>query len=127
LKPALTIKSKIVSMHDIAASEWISYNRTWTAENESKVASIPFGYFEWLPRSASNKIVFKHKKDFVKQIGSICMNLCCIQTDNWEIWDDIEIIWLEWENTLNNLATQANRLIYEILVNLDRNIRRETL
>lgn len=127
LKPALTVKSKIVSMHDIFTGEWVSYNWTWTATNDAKVASIPFWYFEWLPRSASSKIVFKHKKNFVKQIGSICMNLCCIQIDNWEIWDDIEIIGLEWENTIYNLANNSDRLIYEILVSLDKNIRREVI
>lgn len=127
LKPALSIVSKIISTHEIWAWEWVSYDLTWETEWPTKVASIPFGYFEWLPRSASNKISFKQKKEFVKQIWNICMNLCCVQLENGKIWDDIEIIWLEWENSMYNLAKQSDRLIYEVLVDLDRNIRRETI
>jgi alanine racemase len=123
----LSIVSNIISIHEIWAWEWVSYDLTWKAEEPTKVASIPFGYFEWLPRSASNKICFKQKKGFIKQIWNICMNLCCAQIENGKIWDDIEIIWLEWENSMYNLAKQSDRLIYEVLVDLDRNIRREVI
>lgn len=127
LKPALSIESKIVSIHEIWAGEWVSYDMTWKTEETSKVATIPFGYFEWLPRSASNKIYFKQKKEFVKQVWNICMNLCCIEINDWQIWDNIEIVGLDWKNNMYNLTSQSDRLIYEILVDLDKNIRREVI
>lgn len=127
LKPALTISSKIISVHDISEWESVSYNQQWTAQKPEKIATIPFWYYEWLPVHASNKIYFKHKKIFVPQIWKICMNLCCLNIEKWNIWDEIEIIWLNGTNSMINLANASSTIIYEVLVWLDKNIRREII
>jgi alanine racemase len=130
--PALTITSKIISLKNIKSGEWISYNHTRIASEDTQVASIPFWYFEWLPRSASNKIQFKlktkHNSEYIPQIWTICMNLCSLEVEEWTdfwIWDTVEIIWLEQKDSLQNLAENSDRIIYEILVGLDKWIRRE--
>jgi alanine racemase len=132
LKPALSITSKIVSLHNIKSWEWVSYNHTRIASKDTTVAVIPFGYAEWLPRSASNKISFKlktkHNSDYVPQIWTICMNLSSLEIEEWtdiSIWDSVEIIWLSQKNSLQNLTENSDRIIYEILVWLDKNTRRE--
>lgn len=125
LKTALSIQSSIVSIHHISKNEWISYNHKRIANEDTTVASIPFGYAEWLPRSASNKIFFQHNKNYVPQIWTICMNLSSLEIEEWSIWDRVEIIGLEWENTIQKLSENSDKIIYEILVWLDRGIRRE--
>jgi len=126
LRPAITITSKIVSLHDITSDQWVSYNYTRVSKDDSKVACIPLWYAEWLPRSSSNQIYFKYKDCVVPQIGTICMNLCCLDIDQEaSIWDTIEIIWLEWENSIQNLSKNSDKIVYEILVWLDKGIRRE--
>ncbi len=126
LQPALSIKSSIVSIHSISAEEWVSYNHKRLSSDDSIVASIPFWYAEWLPRSASNKIYFKYNKNYIPQIGTICMNLCSLDIEeDASIWDKIEVVWLEWDNTIKKLSENSDRIVYEILVGLDKNIRRE--
>lgn len=135
LLPALTISSKIISLKNIKAGDWISYNHTRIASKDTQIASIPFGYFEWLPRSASNKIQFKfktrHNSEFTQQVWTICMNLCSLEVaeskNNIDIWDIVEIIWLEQKNSLQNLAENSDRIIYEVLVWLNSGIRREII
>ncbi len=126
LKPALQIYSKITALHNILAGEWISYNHNRLADRDTKIASVPFAYAEWLPRSASNKIYFRHKNTTYPQIWTICMNLCSMEV--WQdasILDEIEIIGLEAENNISNLAKASDQIVYEILVWLDKNIRRQ--
>jgi alanine racemase len=126
LKPALNVESRVVALHAIKSGEWISYNHTRIASEDTNIASIPFWYAEWLPRSVSNKIFFKHKKDYIPQIGSICMNLSSLEVGNdASIWDTVEVMWIEWENSLQKISENSDRILYEILVWLDRNIRRE--
>jgi len=137
LLPALTITSKIIALKNIKAGDWISYNHKRIASEDTQIASIPFGYFEWLPRSASNKIQFKlktkHNSEFVPQIWTICMNLCSLEVEessdnvknNLSIWDTVEIIWLEQKNSLQELAENSDRIIYEVLVWLNSGIRRK--
>jgi len=128
LEPAITVISKIVSLHDVVPDQWVGYNYTRISSDNSKIACIPFWYAEWLPRSASNKINFKYQDCIVPQVGTICMNLCCLDINQEaSIWDTIEIIWLEWENSIQNLAVNSDKIIYETLVWLDKNIRREIL
>jgi len=134
LKPALTITSKIISLKTIKSWEWISYNHTRIASDDTQIASIPFWYFEWLPRSASNKIKFKlytkHNIDFTFQVWTICMNLCSLQIEEWvtaAIRDTVEIVWLEQKNSMQILAENSDRIIYEILVWLNCGIRREII
>jgi len=128
LNPALSIESSIISIHKIPAEDWVSYNHKRLSNKDSIVASIPFGYAEWLPRSASNKIYFEYKKDYVQQIGIICMNLSSFELNQWaSIGDKVEVIGLEWENTIKKLSERSDKIIYEILVWLDKGIRREII
>jgi len=128
LKPALEIYSKITALHQLSKWDWVSYNHKRFAEKNTFVASIPFGYTEWLPRSASNKIYFRQNRAYFPQIGTICMNLCSIEVSNKSsILDNIELIWLAWKNSLYHLSKASDKIIYEILVWLDRNIRREII
>ena len=125
LKPALSVTSTIVSIHNLAKWDWVSYNKTWKADKDTNIATIPFWYFEWLPKSSSNKIFFKYNKSDILQIWNICMNLCCAKIWKWEIFDKIEIIWLWWSNSVYELANTSWNSVYEILIWLDKNIRRE--
>ena len=128
LKPAIQIYSKITALHKILAGEWVSYNQKRLADEDSKIAAIPFGYAEGLPRPASSKIYFRHKKNTYPQVWTICMNLCSMQiSQDSSILDEIEIIGLDVENNISNLAKASNKIIYEILVWLDKNIRRQII
>lgn len=126
LKPALEVYSKIISIQILSKWEGVSYNHKYIAKEKETIATIPFGYMEWLPRSASWKIHFSCRWKYYQQIGNICMNLCSMKIDDGlEIWDDIQIIWIEWKNTIQNLSDSANCINYEGLVGLDSKVARK--
>lgn len=127
LRPALTVNSRIISLHEITQWDGVSYDKTRKADDNALIATIPFGYFEWLPKSANNRIVFKYGRHYIKQVWNICMNLCCAKIDQWEIFDQIEIVWLWGQNSIIDLAKSSWKSPYEILVWFDRNIRREII
>lgn len=127
LQPALRITSKIITKQIINKYDGVSYNHRFiNEEDENLIGSIPFWYMEGIPRNASGKITFRYKKEIIRQTGTICMNLSsCLLPHKAKLYDRIEIITPQWENTLWKRAKKANMSIYEILVKLDRNIRRE--
>jgi len=129
LKPALTIESRIVSLHDLWYGQWVSYGQEYKAYATEKVATIPFGYAEWLPRSVSWKVMFSNGwRKYFKQVWNICMNMCSILVDwSTNLYDGIEIISenLSSKNTLKSLVDQSGMITYEFLVKLDKGIRRE--
>lgn len=131
LKPAMTIMSRIISLHNLWYGQWVSYGQEYKSYENEKVATIPFGYAEWLPRSVSWKLMFGNGwRKYFKQIWTICMNMCSILVD-WSanLYDEIQIISenLSSKNTLKSLVEQSGMITYEFLVKLDRGIRREIL
>lgn len=129
LKPALSITSRLLALHEVAAGQWVSYEYQWYAMNPTTVGIVPFGYAEWLPRNASNKISFRRKGKKIDQIGRITMNLSCVDLGdrNVKYGDEIEIISNDPKasNSLYALAQASDIIIYENLVRIDKSLRRE--
>lgn len=133
LMPALKVTSQVVALQDIESGESVSYNETYRATGPEKIAVIPFGYQEGLPRSLSNKAqfkVFSRNNAFWGIIsGKVCMNLTCLNMNETRvtIGDPVEIIsWTKNDhNSLENLSKLASLISYEFLVHLDSKMRRE--
>jgi alanine racemase len=106
----------------------VGYNGTFLLEKKSNIASIPFGYFEWLDRRLSNNGFIQCKGEYILYAGRISMNIACL--DFWDqevfIWDEVKIISQEKEdkNSIENIAKSIKTISYEILVKLQIQIKR---
>ena len=128
LSPIISITSRVISLQTIWPGDWVSYHHDYKPNDKETIATLPFGYAEWLARNTSGKIFIKHRKTFFRQVGSICMNLSSYVVDSSvHIGDEIEIISdnSRAKNSMTNLAEQSWTIVYETLVKLDRGIRRE--
>jgi len=74
LKQIMSLKGRITRIHTMGANEGISYGHTFVAEKETKVATVPVGYADGVPRALSNKIYAIVDGKKVKQIGNITMD-----------------------------------------------------
>lgn len=131
LQPALELFSRIVSIQSLRANESVSYNETYRASQDTKIATIPFGYFEGLDRRLSNKAEFLilSQRNFWAQIaGRVCMNLSSLEIKNNEvkIGDKVKLISSNPDepNSVVKLAGLMGTISYELLVKIQANIRR---
>ena len=76
LIPAMTLKTRVVSVKDMPAGTCVSYGCTHTLSRDSKVAALPIGYADGFFRLLSNRCQFLIRGQRVKQIGRICMDMC---------------------------------------------------
>lgn len=74
LKPVMSLKARIVNIHEAKDGEGVSYGHTFTAHGVRKVATVPLGYADGVPRSLSNKICGVLNGKEVPQIGNITMD-----------------------------------------------------
>lgn len=74
LKQIISLKGRISRIHLMRANEGISYGHTYVAQEDIKVATIPIGYADGVPRALSNSIFGKINGKKVKQIGNITMD-----------------------------------------------------
>ncbi len=128
LKPALSIKSRVVALQEIAQGQGVSYEYQRISSRATTIGVIPFGYMEWLARSASNKLTFSWKGKTINQVGRVTMNLSCVDLENYnvQLGDEIEVISsnADAHNSIYTLAEKTNTVTYEVLVKLDQKIRR---
>ena len=132
LKPALELYSTLNHVFSIKAGESVSYNNNFIANKDTHIGLIPFGYFEGLDRSLSNKAELKVLNNnifYAKIAGSVCMNLSCLNLGKNNISNNTKVQIIsknkEDKNSLYNLKKISNLSYYEILVRLQANIRRK--
>ena len=54
LRPAMTVRARLVMSKPIAAGDGVSYGHTWVADHDTSVGVVPAGYGEGILRTAGN-------------------------------------------------------------------------
>jgi alanine racemase len=77
LAPAMEVRTKIVSVHQLKKGRSISYGGAYTAERDMKVAIVAAGYADAYSRGLSDtgaQMLIGGRR--VPQVGRVCMQLC---------------------------------------------------
>ena len=83
------MKSKIIFLHWIKNGDTIGYGRTFTAERDSLIGTVPIGYSDGLRRSLSNRLKVEVNKKLCKIVGKSCMDVCMI--DLTDMADEVKL------------------------------------
>lgn len=119
LKPVLTLKSKIVALRKIRKGESIGYGRTFAADRDSLIATIPMGYSDGLRRRLSNKLDVEVRGKMCRIAGTISMDLCMIDVTDVpgiSLYDTVTVLgphnnaW-HWAKLLDSIAWEVFCLI----------------
>ncbi len=75
LRPVLALKSRVAQIRTVSKGESVGYGRSFVAKRESKIAIIPIGYADGVPRALScgkgNVLIDGYQAPIV---GRICMD-----------------------------------------------------
>lgn len=129
LKPAMTVKTKILSLRKFKKGTPVSYARTFTTTRESLIAVLPVGYADGYTRVFSNNadVLIRGKRAPV--IGRVCMDIAMIDvTDVRGVTEGDEVILLGRQKgnviTASELAMKAGTIPYEILTSFGNKTRK---
>ncbi|MGB6875556.1 MAG: alanine racemase [Candidatus Acidiferrales bacterium] len=78
LKPCLSLRSRIISLREIAAGESVGYSARFVAERPSRIAVIAAGYADGIVRQRSNRGCVIVKGRLVPLVGAISMDLSMV-------------------------------------------------
>lgn len=119
--------SKITRIHSINKGESVGYDRSYIAQNDMTIATIPVGYADGLKRNLSNgKWSFKIHHNLCPIIGKICMDMTMIDVTNVpnaKVGDEV-LIFGEEPLNINEMAKAANTIPYECLVSIPPRVKR---
>jgi len=129
LEPALSWRTRIVAEHTIDAGTTVGYGRTWCAPGPARIATIPIGYAEGLPRACGNFAQALVRGRRVPVVGRICMNMAFLDvTDapDASIGDTVTLIGADGEERISaeELAAACDTIAYEIVARLPAHVPR---
>jgi len=78
LKPAMSVKTKLLSVHPLKAGQSISYGRTYTAQKDMTVAIAAVGYADAYSRGLSGKAQMCLRGRRAKVLGRVCMQMTAV-------------------------------------------------
>lgn len=116
LKPAFSLRSRLIHVKKLDAGESISYGATYTADKEEWIGTIPLGYADGIIRKLQGSDVLVNGKR-MEIVGRICMDQFMVKLDkSYPIGQEVTVIGSQGEEeiTIDELAGHLDTINYEI-------------
>ena len=128
LKLVMTVKTYIIQLKDVNKGEGIGYNWKYITPKKMRVAVLPIGYADIIPRNASGKLYVYINGTKRKVLGLISMDQIIVEAKKTDkINDNDVIIFGDGKNcpqTINDIAKITNSIPREILCRVGYRINR---
>lgn len=118
LKPVMSLKARIVNIHEAKDGEGISYGHTFTAHGARKIATVPLGYADGVPRGLSNKISGVLNGKEIPQVGNITMDQMMFDITGVDAKLGDVIILLDETHSIDEWAKILGTINYELTCRL---------
>lgn len=129
LKPAMTLKTTVAYVKNLKKGADISYGRTFTAERDMKIATVPIGYADGYIRANARDGYMIVGGKRAKIVGRICMDQTMLDVtdiENVKIGDEV-IVFGTGENgepTADTLAANTDTINYEVVCLVGKRVPR---
>lgn len=129
LKRVISWKSKVMSVKQVSAGEYIGYGNVAMAETDMKVVTVPVGYAHGFSRSLSNQGRVLISGLRLNIIGMVNMNMIIVDATNLpdvKKGDEVVLIGHQGEQSISvaSFSDLSDQLNYELLTRLPHDIPR---
>jgi len=128
-KPVMSLTSKITHLKHIYEGDTLGYGRTFTAKNDSVIATIPIGYQDGYSRGLSNCGRVLINDQFAPVVGRVSMDWTIVdvtEIENVKINDEVILIGQTNDKVIKTeeLAEKTATISYEITCGINRRVPR---
>lgn len=125
LQNAVTFKTVISQISEVKKGDSIGYSRKYKAEKDTRIATIPVGYADGIPRLIGNKngFVSIHKQK-VPIVGNICMDMLMVDLEKLPAKDGDKVIIFNENPSLEEFSKYCKTIPYEVLTSISRRVKR---
>ncbi|MFC1631730.1 alanine racemase [Candidatus Omnitrophota bacterium] len=129
LKPALSLKSKVVFIKEVPAGRSISYGRTFITEKTTRIATLPIGYADGYGRILSNRASVLIRGQRAPVVGKVTMDLTMIDVGHIKgvkIGDEAVLIGRQRQTVMSTeeIARVSKTIPYEIVCSITNRVPR---
>ncbi|HIP06600.1 MAG TPA: alanine racemase [Mariprofundaceae bacterium] len=127
LKPIAELGSQIIQIRNIKQGESVSYNGTWVAPYDMRIAIVAMGYADGLPRLLSNQGHAWHPLGALPIVGRVCMDYCMLAVEDANIKQGDKVVFFGSQDNqprANQVAAQCQTIAYELFTHLSERLHR---
>lgn len=119
VKPAFSLYSKVMTIKNVKANEYVGYGAKWIAEKDSRIAIIPIGFADGLLKQ-NEGLTVKIKNKQYKIIGEIGMDMTAVLIDEDVNLNDEVIIYDDIKEKSKLLGISAYQLFTSVTTRVPR-------
>jgi alanine racemase len=124
--PVMELRTAVVFVKKLRQGEAVSYGRTWTAPEDTFIATLPAGYADGIPRllGGQHKVYIRGRP--YPLVGRICMDQCMADLGPETAirrWDEA-VIFGPGAETAADIAAKTGTIPYEITCNINKRVPR---
>ena len=128
-RPVLSLHSVISHVKEIEPGSDISYDRTFTAKERMRVATIPVGYADGYSRRLSNRGSVLIHGTRCPILGKVCMDQCMVDVSavpQAKVGDTVTLIGRDGEDeiTAAEIAGIMETIHYEVVCDISKRVTR---
>ncbi len=125
LIPTGRLKTHISQIRDIPEGETVGYSRKHKALKNERIATIPVGYADGLPRKLGNgNYSLLVNERLAPIVGNVCMDMCMIDVTGIECTEGDEVIVFGPEHPIERMAERLETIPYEVLTGISGRVKR---
>jgi alanine racemase len=133
LRPVMSLVSRVVAIRDLEPHDPVGYGGTFRAARPTRVATVPMGYADGLPRALSNLGEMLVRGRRAPIVGTVSMDMTTLDVTcipEAALGDEVLLLGGregpagEHAPTALELAEQARTIPWEILTNISRRVPR---
>ncbi|MFQ3547084.1 MAG: alanine racemase [Termitinemataceae bacterium] len=128
VEPVMELQTRIVFIKDVDVGAAISYGRIWSAPRATRIATLPIGYADGLPRRLSGRLSVQIRGQMFPVVGRICMDQCMVDLGSdtsISRWEPVTVFGgASTSPTAADVAALAGTIPYEITCGINRRVPR---
>lgn len=125
LQNVVSFKTVISQISEVKAGETIGYSRKHKVDHTTKIATIPVGYADGIPRLVGNSrghVIIDNKKYPI--VGNVCMDMCMVDIGNANIKEGDEVAIFNSLKTWLEFSDECQTIPYEVLTSISHRVKR---
>jgi|KBSSwiStaDraftv2_1062776.scaffolds.fasta_scaffold81362_3 alanine racemase len=127
VRPVMTLSADIAMIKDVPEGTPVSYGGRWVAPRPSRIATVPLGYADGVPRTDAMRDNGRMAVRGVRTpvVGTVCMDLTMLDvTDRPEVAEGDEAVLFGDDPTAWDVAERAGTNAWEVLTSVGSRVPR---
>lgn len=128
LKPAMTLKSRVVYFKVVPKGAGVSYEWKWKAPRQTRIVTVPIGYGDGYFRQLTNRGSVLIRGNRYPIVGSVCMDQLMVDIGDGEAYNGDEVVLIGSQKgesiSVGEIAALVDTAPHEVLVSTNLRVPR---